>query len=308
MCTNPITIKRNYPSIGTREYVIPCGKCAECTNKKQAEFGALALHAALKADSLHFFTLTYRNEALPFAISEEDVFTDENGKEYKDVRVLGFERGCDGWANCPATEDSPGFYNSLIKKVDSKGNPFFVAASLHREDVKNWLKEFRREWKKLSCELPDFSYAIFGEFGEQRGRPHYHGLFFGLTSPQVKMLSDIWQRRFGFTYVIPPNFNRKLSIDEIKAVSRYTSKYISKGVHTRWQHLLPYVEKPRRQSSLNFGNFSEAELSQFCDFTFAAICSQLMAREFQTLLSWSVSYLDGSLSKLLASRSLYLKD
>lgn len=290
--------------IGEREYVVPCGKCAECTNKKQAEFGALALHAALKADSLVFLTLTYRDSALPFAISEEDVFVSEDGKEYKDVHILGFERGKDGWANCPAVEESPGFCNSLIKKVDSKGKSFFVAASLYREDVKNWLKEFRREWKKLSGEYPKISYAVFGELGEQRGRPHYHGLFFGLTPPMVKMLTDIWNRRFGFTYVIPPNFNRKLTLDEIIAVTRYTSKYISKGVCTRWTHLLPYVEKPRRQSSLNFGDFSQEELSQLSDFIFAATLLPPVS-QFQTLVFWSVLCLDGKVSKLLGIRSLF---
>lgn len=301
MCTNPITIKRNYPLIGTREYVVPCGKCAECTNKKQAEFGAMALHAALKADSLHFFTLTYRNEMCPVAISEESILLDADGKEHCSVQLIGFDRDCSPWL------DSDGhFFNSICRTPDL--NNVVSACSLYREDVKNWLKEFRREWKKQSGELPDFSYAVFGELGEQHGRPHYHGLFFGLTSLQVKLLSDIWQRRFGYTYVIPPDFNRRLSIDEIKAISRYTSKYISKGVHTRWKYLLPYVEKPRRQSSLNFGNFSEAELSQLCDFTFVAICSQINGRDFQTLLSWSASCLDDNLFKLLASRSLYLKD
>lgn len=299
MCTSPITIRRNYPLIGEREYVVPCGKCEECTNKKQAEFGALALHAALKADSLVFITFTYRNEMCPVALSEETVFRSENGEAInREVRVIGFERGCDPWI------DSNGVFMNEVRPQFVTNPQVYVSCSLHREDVKNTLKEFRREWKKLSGEYPKLSYAVFGELGEQRGRPHYHGLFFGLTPPMVKMLTDIWNRRFGFTYVVPPNFNRKLSLDEIIAVTRYTSKYISKGVCSRWAHLLPYVEKPRRQSSLNFGDFSQEEISQLSDFIFAATLPA-PDLDFRTLVSWSVSCLDGKLSKLLGTRSLF---
>lgn len=283
MCTNPITIKRYYPSIGKRSFVVPCGKCEECVRKKQVEFGALALHQGLKSDSVYFVTFTYRNEMCPVAISED---TPEG------PRIIGFERGCNSWVNADGV-----FTNAVISQHFT--NPqVYACCSLCREDIKLCIKQFRSDWKKAYPDTPiALKYAVFGEVGEQRGRPHYHGLFFGLLPAQIKMLTDIWNRRFGFTYTIPPALNRKLSLDEIKKVSAYTSKYISKGIYTRWQHVLPYMEKPRRQSSINFGDFSESELSALCDFTFVAICFHPVP-DCLPLMFWTASYLDGKVSKL----------
>lgn len=286
MCTNPITIyRKNLSSNSTKEYIIPCGKCAECTKKKQGEFAALSIHQALKSGILHFFTFTYKDEQLPIAISE---MTPE-GKP----RLVGFRRDGYFW------KDSKGVFKNAV--VHQSGFPdlgYFTACSLCREDVKKILKQFRKD-------NPDakFKYAVFGEYGEQRGRPHYHGLFYGLTAEQAKSLSDLWSKRFGFCLCLP-QVNKSMSLDDIKAMSLYCSKYISKGVHSRWSHLLPYVESPRRQSSLNFGNFDEHELASLAHFMMGATSVQDF--DMIGLLSWIWSCLDAHLSKLLDKVSPFL--
>lgn len=252
MCTHPITISKTYPLIGTKTYTVPCGKCAECVNKKRSELAALSVHQATVSGDVRFFTLTYRNEMCPVAIYDPSLDT-----------IVGFERGVGRWMK----------NGEFLNKVhyDKKRNLCYTP-SICRNDIKLWLKQFRENWKRLHGSRPEFKYCIFGEYGDRRGRPHAHGLFYGLTSEMVEMLSVLWRDRFGFVSVVPCP-SKRLSVDDISAISQYVSKYISKGVHQRFADLLPYVEKPRRQSSIDFGQFSASELDQYLRFMMGAISS-----------------------------------
>lgn len=249
MCTRPITITRSYPLIGTKTYSVPCGKCPECLAKKRSELAALSVHQAQVSGSLHFFTLTYSNERCPVALFDPCV-----------DKVVAFERGCEAWIR------DGRFMNESRMFPDS----FVHTPSLCREDVKKWLKLFRTRWFRKTGSRPIFKYCIFGELGDRRGRPHYHGLIYGLSAEQAFFLSQIWLEFNGFTYVIPSTY-RKLSSDEICKVSSYVSKYVSKGVCQRFAHLLPFIEPPRRQSSLDFGQFSDDELLLYSRFMMDAI-------------------------------------
>lgn len=269
MCTRPITITRTYPLVGTKQYLVPCGKCAECRSRKRSELAALSVHQASVSSSMFFITFTYRNECVPVAIS-----LDYCGER----RLVGFERGCADWLK------NGNFYNRVLDSLDMQ-----LCCSLRREDIKNVLKEFRivskRKFKDKSL---DFKYVVFGEYGDKTGRPHYHGLFYGLDFEQVELLCSLWNKRFGFTYKVP-EIKRKLDYKEQIAVSQYVSKYISKGINARFDKLLPYVEKPRRQSSLNFGDFSSEELVRLSDFTMAAIlgCFHSLVFYLDGLPLWS---------------------
>lgn len=291
MCTNPRTITRNYPSIGVRQYVVPCGKCEECTRKKQAEFSALALHQGLVSGSLYMFTLTYNNESIPVAITE-DPFNDDNR------HIFGFERGCQDWIS-----PSGDFLNRVLSDHLSAGAEYERCCSLHREDVKLVIKHFRSIAYNNGWDLSNFKYAFFGEYGEEHGRPHYHGLVFGLNAEQVETLKLLWVNRFGFVHVGPVP-GKQVSLDDIMALSQYASKYISKGVHTFWEHILPYVEPPRRQSSLNFGSFSKEELQHLASFMMGAMSLPKPGEDFLQLVSWIWSRLDAQACKLLVNHSL----
>lgn len=284
MCTKPVKVtRRDACSNSVRTYYVPCGKCADCVKKKQAEFSALALHQGLKSGSLHFFTFTYNNGSIPVAITE-DPFDDDNR------HIIGFERGCSDWLGSDGS-----FLNRVLFNRYTDSAEYERCCSLKREDVKLVLKQFRRYNPGLK-----FKYAIFGEYGEDRGRPHYHGLFFGLTDEQAKRLSDLWASRFGFVHYAP-HLSGNLSLDDYKAMSLYVSKYISKGNFTRWKHILPYVEAPRRQSSLDFGSFSKEELSLLANFMMGAIrldaFQSITEPDMQMMLSWLWSVLDANLLK-----------
>lgn len=249
MCTNPRNVHFKDACSGkVRSYVVPCGKCAECRKKSQMEFQALALHEALSSGIMHMWTLTYRTDMCPIAISEK--FASES------PHIIGFERGSFLWG----VEKQ---YKNALRPMfeDNLGNSSYCCCSLHREDVKNALKEFRRSEKELCRSLEDFRYACFGEYGDKKGRPHYHMITFGLSNQQVLNFQRIWNNRFGDA-TFGPELSKQLTLEDIGRMSNYVSKYISKGVSSRWNHILPYVEKPRRQSSLNFGNFTSSEVEK----------------------------------------------
>lgn len=301
MCTNPITITRNYPLIGIKSFTVPCGKCAECIAKKQSELAALCAHQAQVSGSLHFFTLTYRNERLPIAYFDSKVDC-----------IVGFGRGCSPWL------DSSGVFSSSLKVFSADGlyhdcsntldypDSVFAVPSLCREDIKKWLKLFRTRWKRFSGVPLSFKYCIFGEIGDLHGRPHYHGLFFGLSQEQAEFAAKIWKEVNGFTYVAPDRY-RALSSSEIEAVSCYTSKYVSKGISSRFSHLLRYMEKPRRQSSLDFGQFSDSELAALARFIMGAICTYSMGPDldFLHLTNFLALLLEDNLLPLTEKVMLY---
>lgn len=248
MCTHPIQLTRVNKLTGqSRIDVVPCGKCAECRGFKRSEFAALSIHQALVFGTLFFFTLTYDDAHVPISITEL-------GPDNLPERFLGFDIGANSEIPIEWWYFDKKFHNHCFEK-----DGLAYACSLRREDVKNWIKTFRVKWLREKGVSPNFKYAFFGELGELHGRPHYHGLFYGLTAEMANMLAILWREKFGFVYCVPPDY-RQLSADEIGAVSNYVSKYISKGINSRFEWLTPYIEKPRKICSQNFGSFSEDEI------------------------------------------------
>lgn len=255
MCTSPITIYRQYKVGSSKEYLVPCGKCAECRAAYQSEFSLACLLQAEKSKTLHFFTLTYNDESLPLAISEPDIHGN---------LIVGFERG---------------FPKSLINQnVDfSKycrpyGNDigYNVCPSLFRKDVQDWLKRFRQKCRREHIDI-NLSMACFGEYGESRHRPHYHVLVCGLSDSQARMLSRMWI--FGYSCLKPiPRFNPDGS-DAFSLTSKYVSKYICKRNKLPWFVQEGFAESPRKQTSIGFGK--HLDLDKLRPFYLADDCARL---------------------------------
>lgn len=244
MCTHPIQLtRRNRSTNSTYTDLVPCGKCEECISFKQKEFAALSVHEAIKSGSVYFFTLTYNDAHLPVAIHDGERLIGFDGRLNREIPLSWF------------TDGDGRFMNMLVEHDGLMWTP-----SLHRHDVICWFKQFRTRYNREHDEPFSGSYCFFGELGEHRGRPHYHGLVYGISPEDAKVLKELWEFRFGFACCLPQDY-RKFSLDEIGAVTSYVSKYVSKGVDSRFIHLLPYIEAPRRICSQGFGNFSEEEIA-----------------------------------------------
>lgn len=233
MCTRPITLTKTFPNGKVKQYTVPCGKCPECRVAYQSEFAFMSFLEAEKRGSLHMFTLTYNNSNLPVAISTltEDLV----------IKVVGFSRG--------VKQSTP--WDKKCCPVVLTNNPdYSICPSLYREDVKLWLKKCRSYCDRHGLSK-DFSFTCFGEYGEERKRPHYHLLFAGLAPDQARIFSNLWTNGFSLVKAIP-RFNKDGS-DAFTLCADYVSKYISKRDRLPDFVKHGFAEIPRRQSSIGFG-------------------------------------------------------
>lgn len=62
--------------------------------------------------------------------------------------------------------------------------------SVNKAEMQLWLKRLRKtSGKKLR-------YYVCGEYGELKGRPHYHAIVFGLSSDDIKDIERSWTKGF----------------------------------------------------------------------------------------------------------------
>lgn len=68
--------------------------------------------------------------------------------------------------------------------------------SLRKTDFQKYMKRFRKHW------TGKVKYYACGEYGENRNRPHYHVIIFGIDPEEYKLLQErrnIWP--FGTTHI-----------------------------------------------------------------------------------------------------------
>lgn len=95
-----------------------------------------------------------------------------------------------------------------------------VFNTVYKKHVQDWLKRSRHLVSK------PFKYFITSEYGPSTLRPHYHGIFFGLSLSDCKDIFRDWQLKFGYTTQRSINMLDKKTVD---CSLRYLSKYCSKG-------------------------------------------------------------------------------
>lgn len=255
--------------------VFRCGKCVNCLKRSTSNFVVRVQSEAQKRPLLSFLTLTYREDLLPISMSEwlidkttgeyilfhtpELVATgrDPDCKrvdsdtgdvfEHPEVRaeVLKLVRG-----RCPRYYERVLFENFL-------GNEDFElrarwTPSVCREDARLWLKAGRVAFEReFGYKLPEFKYVLVPEFSFKRCRPHYHVLFMGLKHFEVAYLAKRWS--YGYTYQQDVPIRNLDGSDAVAKVSRYLSKYISKGSFECESVKDRCVEKPRVCQSKGIG-------------------------------------------------------
>lgn len=102
-----------------------------------------------------------------------------------------------------------------------------VRSVVLKKHIQDWLKRYRSRYFRKNRKRADFKYFICSELGPRTLRPHYHGLFFGLSVEDCKSLFDEWREMFGFVVARPVN---AFSLEEIYYTGRYVGKYCNKGL------------------------------------------------------------------------------
>jgi hypothetical protein len=71
-CITPITIKNDKPRIGAfRYHKVPCGKCPNCRKSKSNTWQFRLMQEYIRATTMHFVTLTYNDENVPYGETEQ---------------------------------------------------------------------------------------------------------------------------------------------------------------------------------------------------------------------------------------------
>lgn len=86
--------------------------------------------------------------------------------------------------------------------------------SLDKGELQRGLKRLRK-----AVEPRRFRYYAVGEYGGKSGRPHYHGIVFGLSSADYEVIRDAWG--LGFVYV------GTVTAESIRYVTGYVQKKLT---------------------------------------------------------------------------------
>lgn len=252
MCVNPQTIRQK-----NGEYIlVPCGKCVECMQDKQNEIAVLSVIEAEKCGSMEFITLTYSNDTIPmyFSICNTDRDTGEFEIYGDPCRVPDPEH--EDFLRKEYFKNHVDCFTGDYYADDEEGIEYMITPSLCREDVKNWFKRCRINYKRHNGKDLDFKYVVCGEYGPNTGRPHFHIGIYGLSHEEVLDMCADWNKNYGFTYVESvKRFDQHdgYTKDHFEAASKYIGKYIAKGEFESIAVKEGRAEKPRRQTSIGFG-------------------------------------------------------
>lgn len=216
MCLNPISLPVKVAGRVVDYNVVPCGKCAECVDRRQKDMMQVFLNVARRSENIVFATFTYDDEHLPKMFNLWDY---ESGSCVK----RSFER----------SDLEPDEYQDI-----------FEVPSLRREDWRLWLKRARVKWFRDHGVNLSFVYATIGEYGKLHQRPHYHTLFFDMTLSDAQEFCSSWN--FGFTFCEQVSKSQSLT-----GVCRYMAKYLYKGFFESDDVLNGLSQKPRVLASRN---------------------------------------------------------
>lgn len=232
-CLHPFT-RRYLDSITRVERVqaCPCGKCIACLHNIQDSWSIRCQETAKAVRSFVYDTLTFRPERLPVR--------DATRLVNDPLRVVSDE----SWAMLEYYREGSSY---MVPDVD-------------REVIRTWIRNAREQFFRDKGYRPRWRYLVTMEYGPNTSRPHFHLLFFGISKPDYeKYLGNVWggldknhqllPESVGFHY---PKYVQRTDYDssgfrrrrskktgklekvsfkqDCECISRYISKYISKGV------------------------------------------------------------------------------
>lgn len=235
MCLTPVALTR---TIAGRKYTqhVPCGHCNECIKNRQNEYVIRTIEEAAKLGHVWFFTLTYNDD------------------------------------HVPTTFDLDG---EIVEEDPETGEVFFAPEAklltLRNEDITSWKKRVRarlnKRRKSEGRERLKFSFLICGEYGPKTHRPHYHGLFIGMTRPDMLEFKKDWEKHYGFTQFKSVNTLTTLERNDVECTARYVAKYICKIQEFEDENVLTgKVQKPRKLVSAGYGLPNEEKFKRMKDY------------------------------------------
>lgn len=207
-CVSPRTMYYR-DLLGVRHaFDCPCGKCVACLHNKQDSWAIRALETTKAKPQFVYDTLTFRPSALPMV-------------ELCDI--------LDANPDIVVSEQSAymlQFYNNvhMLFAGQSARIPY-----VDRSIIRDWIRRGRENYVyDHRGKRPDWKYMVVMEYGPKTSRPHFHLLFWNISRSDYKKYFGLpWFERYGCTK--PAYFNGSSTSKDRECITRYISKYCSKG-------------------------------------------------------------------------------
>lgn len=198
-----------------------CGKCPSCLKNLQDAWCIRVQETAKAFDGFIYDTLTFSPASLPL-LDRNDILCDPD------------------YIITPAVD-------MLLKRYDGFV-PYFP-----RDIVSKWIHRGRNAYYSVYKKRLKLKYLICMEYGPKWSRPHAHLVMFGIEAKDYyRFFARPWKDTFGFSYYkyIERSVNTR---KDIECISRYISKYISKGVFESPLVKCGLAPKPWRLASHGIG-------------------------------------------------------
>lgn len=122
-----------------------------------------------------------------------------------------------------------------------------------KKEVQDWLKRGRQMFYRDKGYRCHMSYFIVQEYGPQTSRPHFHLLVFGINYSDYRhYFGNPWREEFGWNKPSYFEYNAQ-SKKDFNCITRYVSKYVSKGSFESPWVTDGFIKKPYRLISKGIG-------------------------------------------------------
>lgn len=242
MCVSPRVRHYYDPFSGERRTVqYPCGHCADCLRAFQDSVAIRVEETAKNYSSFIYDTLTFRDSSMQW-LDVSDALTDPRF-----------------------------FLHGAARYYLDSFYPYGEVPVFDKKVFSMWLKQGRELYnyhhrKAISegrMSRLHIKYVCCMEYGPKTSRPHAHLVMFGIShADYVRFFAKPWRAKYGFTKTKfidskNPKFERNGKLhshqQDVQCISRYISKYVSKGTFESPLVLNGLQPKPWRAFSHGIG-------------------------------------------------------
>ena len=230
-CVHPIIRKYRDVAGVEHSFECPCGKCIACLHNFQDSWAIRMRETCDAYQNFIYDTLTFSPAGISY--------------RYVTPKVLSHFHDCYG---DPQTSKLLDRYSIYDKET---GEIMALVPVIDRSVIRDWIRQGKELFVYRHHYRPKIKYFIVEEYGPKTSRPHFHLLMWGLSREDyVTYFAKPWRRRYGFTKT---KFIQGGTDKDRDCISRYISKYVSKGVFESPLVKCGLAPKPFRSISHGIG-------------------------------------------------------